>query len=326
MTTKIKAAYEAAETKTFVTLIFGSPGAGKTTLALTAPNSLLIDADSGVSRLAPVHRSNYLSVSVWQDIADVLQEDLTNYNTIVIDTAGRSLDFLAAHLIKEDSKLGRKDGALTLQGYGSLKASFSNFVKQVKTLNKHLIFVAHDKEEKNGDDLIVRPDIVGGSLNILMREMDLVGYVEMVNNKRTISFNPTDKHYGKNTLGLEPLMQIPDFKVKGTFMADIFDKAKDKEIERGEFLKQYKELIENFALVLKTAKTPDNFTAISQDIEKVEHIWSSKMVIRELFKAEMTAKNIGFEKEKGFYSLEEMILKTKTKNEKSNTPAQSVPA
>ena len=42
--------------KTFTMIISGSPGIGKTTLALSAPDPILFDLDRGISRVRAEHR------------------------------------------------------------------------------------------------------------------------------------------------------------------------------------------------------------------------------------------------------------------------------
>lgn len=42
--------------KNIIVIISGLPGVGKTTLALSAPDVVLIDADEGLSRVKPEHR------------------------------------------------------------------------------------------------------------------------------------------------------------------------------------------------------------------------------------------------------------------------------
>lgn len=42
--------------KTFSMILYGSPGVGKTTLALSAPDPIIIDFDRGISRVKAQHR------------------------------------------------------------------------------------------------------------------------------------------------------------------------------------------------------------------------------------------------------------------------------
>lgn len=73
-------------------LIYGQPGMGKTTMALSAPDPLLIDCDNGVQRVNPAHISDTVQVSSYNDVLAVLNEDLSPYKSLVIDTAGKLLD------------------------------------------------------------------------------------------------------------------------------------------------------------------------------------------------------------------------------------------
>ena len=78
-------------------LIYGQAGTGKTTLALSAPKPLLFDFDNGVHRVNFAHLQNVDTVQIrsYQDFLDVLNnENLTPYETFVIDTGGKMLDFM----------------------------------------------------------------------------------------------------------------------------------------------------------------------------------------------------------------------------------------
>ncbi len=182
-------------------LIYGQPGTRKTSYSFTAPKPLSIDFDGGIRRVRPEHRGEYIEVTKWEDVMSITKEDIKDFDSIIIDTVGKALDFLSEYLIRRDAKLGKKDGNLSLQGYGALKVEWSNFLKKISIWGKHIVMVAHDKEAKNGDDTIIRPDISGSSLGVVVRDSDLVGYVQSFNNQSTISFTPTDAYYGKNTCG-----------------------------------------------------------------------------------------------------------------------------
>lgn len=207
--TKIRKPFELKVQSTIKALLYGQPGLGKSTLAVSAPSPLFLDFDNGVHRIHVLHQTDTLQIESWQDMLDVLNEDLSAYKTLVIDTAGKMLDFMGAYLIAKNPKLGKANGALSLQGYGERKAEFNAFLKRVSLMGKHLVFVAHDKEEKEGDNKIVRPEIGGSSGGDLIKELDLVGYMEAIGKKRTISFNPCEKYYGKNTCQLPALIEVP---------------------------------------------------------------------------------------------------------------------
>ena len=135
---------------TIKVLVYGQPGIGKTTLALSTPSPLLLDFDGGIHRVNPMHQCDTVQINSWDDCLNVLKEDLTGYRTLIIDTAGKMLDYIGLYLILKNGKLGKSNGALTLQGYGERKAEFQAFLKTVSLIGKHLVFVAHEKEDKDG--------------------------------------------------------------------------------------------------------------------------------------------------------------------------------
>lgn len=273
----IKEANELEYNVSVNTLIYGTPGIGKTTFALSASKPVLIDCDSGLVRVNPIDLKKHISVESWQDILSILDENLKEYDTIIIDTVGKALDYLADYLIKADMKNGKTDGALSLKGYGALKTSFSSFVKRVRLLNKHLILVAHDKEDKKGDELIVRPDIVGGSLNIVTREMDMIGYLEIVGNKRTINFNGTDRYYGKNSCDLPANIEISDYRkdARAFKMTDVIS-AYELKIETSKRLaEQYNEILSDAGVLIDSIESPTNADEVLKSIKKLPVIWDS---------------------------------------------------
>lgn len=202
-------------------LIYGSPGSGKTTLACSAPNAVLLDYDGGATRIHGAHQIPTLQVSSWEQTQDALNEikQSPEIHTIVVDTIGKMLAFMEDYIKRNPtySKGGspiemNRDGSLSMKGFGRRKQMFLDFLKQVLVMGKHIVFVGHDKEEKRGEsgqDIIIRPEVGGSSANDLMKELDLVGYVEMVGNKRTISFTPCEKYYAKNTCNMPGKIEIP---------------------------------------------------------------------------------------------------------------------
>lgn len=207
--TKIRKPSEIVINPTIQMLIYGQAGTGKTTLALSAPQPLLLDFDGGVSRVNAGHQCDTVQITSYQDALDVLQEDLSAYQSIVIDTAGKLLDYMASWLISRNGKLGKSNGALSLQGFGERKAEFRNFCRQIRALNKHLVFVAHRETQKNGDEIRYVPIFGGSSYDDLVTELDLVGYIETVGRKRVITFDPTDRNDGKNTIYMPPVNELP---------------------------------------------------------------------------------------------------------------------
>jgi len=211
---------------TLVVTIYGQPGIGKTSLAFTAERPLMLDFDHGAHRSA--FRKDSVRVDSWVDVANLTPEDLAGYKTIVLDTAGRALDAITAHIGRTQPKLTSSSGNLTLQGYGELKAVFLAWLKRVRQLGMDVVILAHDTEDKSGDDLIVRPDIQGGSKSELYKASDAIGYMYRPQRGQTLlDFNPSDRWIGKNCADLDPV-PVPDFRQSPTFFADVIQSMKDR--------------------------------------------------------------------------------------------------
>lgn len=293
-------------------LIYGQPGMGKTTLALSAPKPLLFDFDNGVHRVNFAHLDGVDTVQVtsYQDFIDVLEkEDLSSYETLVIDTGGKCLDFMSDYLIKNNPKLGKGNGALTLQGYGERKGLFSALVKRISIMGKHIIFVAHRDTKTEGDETRYVPQFGGSSYDSLVTELDLVGYLEANGRERTITFDPTSRNDGKNTCNLPALIKLPIIvdengnpTAPNNFFTEHVIKAYAKRLQASkEAGEKYSTLIEELKheiLLITDVVSANDF--ISR-IDAFEHIGNSKAVAGQLLATKAKELGLSFDKETKTY-------------------------
>ncbi len=206
-----------------VFLIFGQPGICKTSLGYSCKQPLLRDYDKGAHRAA--NRRDTLIIETWADVVESNDAHaLEPYATVVEDTVGRCLDLITADIALTDPKKA-PGGNLSQQGWGVLKNRFRQHVSALRALGKDVLLIAHDKEDKDGDTRIVRPDIVGGSYGEVMKVADFVGYCYMSGRDRVLDFNPTDRWIGKNPAGWTPF-KVPAVGKATEFMADLFDKGR----------------------------------------------------------------------------------------------------
>jgi adenosyl cobinamide kinase/adenosyl cobinamide phosphate guanylyltransferase len=187
--------------KTVKAMIYGQAGTGKTTMALSAPRTLLLDFDGGVHRVNMGHQTDTVPVHNWKEANDVLTEDLSNYETVAVDTVGRMMDYIILHVCS--------GGIPQIRDWSRINQEFSNFTRNVSLLNKNIIYVAHRDVRHEGDDNVFIPALREKNYTAIVTELDLLGYVEAKGRERTITFDPTSRNDGKNTCNLPGLMKIP---------------------------------------------------------------------------------------------------------------------
>lgn len=226
MALKITRSAEPIKVERLNMVIYGPPGIAKTSLAFTAAAPLLLDFDQGAHRAA--NRKDTVRVQAWNDVAEMTGDDLADYATVVVDTAGRALDQLTADIIRRNPKAGR-GGALTVQGYGTLKAEFVAWLKMLNSFGKDVVLIAHMDEQRNGDEIIERLDVQGGSKGEIYKAADAMGRMMIRDGKRVLNFSPTDAAFGKNPAQLDPML-VPHFESADFdgFLANVIQQTKDR--------------------------------------------------------------------------------------------------
>ena len=306
----IKKPNELQVKKTLSALIYGQPGMGKTTLALSAPHPLLLDFDGGVHRVNAAHRVDTVQITKWEEVDEVMQSpEIADYATFVIDTAGKMLSFMDKYIMQNNQKMRKADGTLCLQGYGVRKNMFINFVNQVSLMGKSVIFVAHEREEKNGEEKQIRPEIGGSSAGDLIKELDLVGYMEAIGKKRTISFNPCEKFYGKNTCNLPERMEIPiiindkgDVTGENNFMTNIINTYSKYQEKQTELSSEYEDLLEVIKAQVELVNDVESANSVAKSLAGMQHIFDSKLQAGQLLNKRCKELGLKFDKIKKEYA------------------------
>lgn len=300
----IKNPAELTVKNTLSAMLYGQPGIGKTTLALSSPSPVLFDYDGGVHRVNAAHRVPTVQIKGWEETNDVLNsEEIRGFETIVIDTAGKMLSFMDKYIMTNNPKMRKSDGTLSLQGYGLRKNMFIEFVKRVMLMGKNVIFVAHEREEKNGDEKVIRPEIGGSSAGDLIKELDLVGYMEAIGKDKTISFDPCEKFYGKNTCNLPARVKIPviidesgDITGQNNFMSKVIDKYKKYQAEQTEKSGEYETLMEVIRDNIDQVLDINSANEVLLHLPKLNHIFDSKVQAGYLLNAKCEKLGLKFNK------------------------------
>lgn len=289
-------------------MIYGQAGMGKSTVALSAPKPLLLDFDNGVKRMNMAHLENIDTVQVtsWNDVQLVLQEDLSVYQTIVVDTIGKMMDFIITY------KCGTRQPSI--RDWGGINAEFSWMTRTLSSLKKRIIFVAHRDTRKEGDDTVFIPALREKSYNSIVTELDLLGYLEMKSERgvqrRTITFDPTSRNDGKNTCNLPSVMEVPtildkngnpttknDF-ISTRIIAPYLTMLQSKKAEQEAYNKVLSDITGRLELVADAASAND-FIA---HIDDFNHVGSSKMKASMMLAAKAKELGLIFNKETKTYS------------------------
>lgn len=271
-------------------MVYGQAGMGKTTLALSAPKPLLLDFDGGVHRVNTGHQTDTVPINNWQEANDVLKEDLSGYGTIVVDTIGKMMDYIILYVCN--------GGIPQIKDWNRINQEFSNFTRNVSSLNKNVIYVAHRDIRKEGDDNVFIPALREKSYTAIVSELDLLGYVEAKGIKRTITFNPSGRNDGKNTCNLPGLMDIPTVvDTQGNALANHFFQTHiiapyvSNQQKRIEVSKAYDAVIadikDNIALITDEVSANDFISRI----DAFKHTGNSKVMASQLMAAK--ARDLG---------------------------------
>ena len=298
---------------TIQALIYGQAGTGKTTLALSAPAPLLLDFDNGVGRVNYGHRVDTVQITSYKDALSVVNdEDLSKYQTIVIDTGGKLLDYMSDAIINDpqyqnNRKIVQRDKTLGQGGYGVRKSMFKNFCKTLRIKKKHLIFVAQREEKMEGDEIRYAPVFGGSSYADLVSELDLVGYMEARGRARIITFDPTNRNDGKNTINMPPAMEIPivvdeqgaalpneffDKMIIGKFKQNIEDSKK--------FNETFGEIMEFVKANVEAVTDAETANEVSDKLKALHHVGNSRIYASRMLDNHCKAIGLKLNKEKRY--------------------------
>ena len=281
--------------KKFSMILYGSPGVGKTTLALSAPDPVLIDFDRGVSRVSARHRTPTMVCGTYEEVLHDIEDPLVKgFQTIIIDTGGSFVTYLQDWAMRSNPAANQqKNGALSLKGFGAVKSEFNRFTGRIRdVMDKNLIYVFHSVEEKDKDGLPIQRLLCEGSArNNVWQPCDFGAYLQMIGSKRYLSFSPDQEFFAKGCFGIEGRREVPALNAdtKNDYLTRLFGEARDNIAEEDRIYsgarEKYASAVEYGRTIIDNIVDVDTANSAMPVIKAIEHALTSKAEVNAMFNA-----------------------------------------
>lgn len=292
--------------KNIIMILSGLPGTGKTTLALSAPDVLLIDADEGLARVNPAHRKDASVCKTFSEIKADIESAKGQYKTVVVDTGGALVDMLKQHVVDHpaDYKGGAKaSGGISLQGFGFVKQLFLDFSAELRR-NFNVVFIFHENMTKNGDEGIFYELVCEGSARTLVYQpADLAAHLFIQNGQRYLGFTPTEQYSAKSAYGIKGIVQVPELKDgdPNDFLTKLFAKIRAnlaaETASLGPQQAQYKEVMDAVKRICDGISTPDTVSGAMDAFRSLPHALTSEKEGKSMIKKKLEDLGIVWDKE-----------------------------
>lgn len=178
-------------------LVYGRYKVGKTTMASTAPNMLIIDPENGTKEV-PTGKAMVWPTSQWSDYDQVFKAlqtgELTNKNGekfewVCLDNMTRVANMALRYVMKmgEERDLDRIPGLVQKQDYGKAGELLKGLLWNLHTLPMNVLYTAGDRvdsgvawgesEDEDAEEVEVKfvPDLPKGARASLNQIVDVIG-------------------------------------------------------------------------------------------------------------------------------------------------------
>lgn len=313
--------------KCFSMILYGSPGVGKTTLALSAPDPILIDFDRGVSRVKSYHRSQTIVCDTYDDVLkDIQSPEVRNCKTVIIDTGGSFVTYLQDWAMRVNPTQNKtKTGTISIKGFGVVKSEFQHFTSIIRdTLHKNLIYIFHSEEKQDKDGNPQQRILCEGSAkNIVWQPCDFGGYVQMLGEDRVITFTPTQEFFAKGCYGIEGQVIVPTLGPtdRNDLLTRLFNKARENIIAENKAFEpmkeQYDAVMAEVTEAVNAIKTVEDANAVVEKIPHMNHALTSLTEARSLLSEKTKALGFAWDKAAASYKVSDQSEKAEKPTKKS---------
>lgn len=281
------------ENKNLILIISGLPGTGKSTLALSAPDVLMLDLDEGMSRVQPAHRKDASMCKTFDEVRADVASAKGLYKTIVVDTGGALVDMMKQHVIDhpdEYSGGAKKSGGISLQGFGYVKQLFLDFSADLRK-NFNVIYIFHESVSKNGENMFYDLVCEGAARTLVYQPADLAAHLFIMNGRRMLGFTPTEEYTAKSAYGIKGVVQVPELKEgdPNDFLTKLFEKVRENlKAETASLAPQqeaYNSLMADVPSMMEAITDAYSANQFASVIDTLPHALTSKKEIGAMYKA-----------------------------------------
>ncbi len=286
-----------------IMIISGLPGVGKTTLAFSAPDPVLIDVDNGVKRVNPAHRKDAVMVKTYEELlSDMKTPEFQKYQTVIIDTTGAFIDMLKDWAMRNDPQATRKNGGFSQQGYGIVKSEFLRFSAELRKTH-NVIYLFHTSKSKDKDGFVYDLMCEGAAREIVWQPADLGAYMQIIGDKRFLCFTPTQEYSAKSSYGVKGMIEVPELSdgEPNIFLEKLFDTVKANIAEENKAFAplkaQYEAVMEQGRAIIGGVGGAEDITPAADKLAALPHSLTSEKELKSLLAARIKELGISWNRE-----------------------------
>lgn len=288
--------------KNITMIIYGLPGVGKTTLALSAPDVLLIDCDKGMSRVNPEHRKASSICTTYEEVLADVREAKGKFKTVVIDTCGALIEMLKDWAMRtEPVTATKKSGGISMQGFGIVKSEFLRFSRELSD-SFNVIYIFHAQKDKTNDDVFYELVCEGSTRTTVWQPSDLGAFCQIVNEERYLCFTPTMNYSAKSAYGIRGLIKVPELKEgePNVFLTTLFKKVRENMKNEHTAIKpvneEYEKVIREGSALIDTIVDAKTANDVRNALKDLPNVSTSGKELQTKFKAKITEVGVVWDK------------------------------
>ena len=269
-------------------VLYGLPGVGKTTLALSAPNPVLVDTDEGIVRIKPEHRKASTQPKTYEELLADLKTCEGQFETVIIDTTGALIELMKEWAMRTEPSANKRNGGFSQQGFGIIKTEYLRLCAELRK-KFHVISIFHATKDKNGEDVFYDLVCEGSAKTLVWQPADLGAYLHIMNGERYLGFTPTANYNAKSAYGISGLIKLPELGAsdQNDFFTRLFARIKEninaESAELNSKKKSYDDAMKSGKEILN-ALTASNIDEAKEQLSKLEHSLTSKAELTALLK------------------------------------------